>query len=105
MSARRWCFTKFLEEEDQQGLDGWIQNIRQDPRVRGVAGQMEKCPTTGRLHLQGYVELTGPQRLAGMKKLFGQEVHLEAAKGTRGQNVKYVNKELVNYCLPFIFFN
>lgn len=104
MAARRYCFTWFVDDEDIMTLDAKLEEIRADPRVRGMAGQLEECPTTKRLHLQGYIELTQPVRMAGMKKLLGDHVHLAAAKGTRHQNVEYVNKKSVTMSLPYIFF-
>lgn len=48
----------------------------------------------GTHHLQGYIELTQPQRISAMKKMKGLErAHLEARRGTRDQARNYCMKE------------
>lgn len=51
-----------------------------------LVGQREKCPETGREHIQGYVEFEHPQRMDAVKKAIGDAgAHLEVRKGTRDQ--------------------
>lgn len=44
-------------------------------------------------HLQGYVFFSNVKRFAGVKKLFPDRTHIEAARGTPAQNRKYCSKE------------
>lgn len=53
--------------------------------------QTEICPTTGRVHVQGYVEMETRMRLTQIK-LFFPGAHLEVAKGTPLENYLYCTK-------------
>lgn len=56
--------------------------------------QREVCPTTGREHFQGYLELTVRQRLAAVKTALGDpSVHLEPRKGTALEAKAYCQKD------------
>lgn len=56
--------------------------------------QEEKAPTTGAIHIQGYLRFTAPWRLERIKNWIGnQTVHLEPARGNMGDNYKYCTKE------------
>jgi len=60
----------------------------------------EKCPTTNKTHLQGYMALKKPMRITELK-LAGKP-HLEACKGSEEQNITYCSKEgsVVQYPTP-----
>jgi len=46
--------------------------------------QLEKCPTTGNMHFQGYIELTKVMRFTALKKIFNDNtLHIEPRKGTQ----------------------
>lgn len=64
-----------------------------DETANFVIFQKEKCPSTGKLHLQGYMELEKRIRFGALKKLVGEKVHLEKRKGNQGQAIKYCSKE------------
>jgi len=58
----------------------------------------EKCPKTGKPHLQGFVQLHKKKLLTGMKKLFPDgQAHFEIAGGNPQQNRTYCIK--VNFNL------
>ncbi len=59
----------------------------------------EIAPTTGTPHLQGYVHFKNPRFLKPLLKLgiFG---HMELAKGTAEQNIKYVRKTRIGDEVP-----
>jgi len=91
---RNWLFTMFLDRgglaldaASEYGalLDG-VDNIR-----CGV-WQLECCPESSRLHLQGYVEFDCSVRMAHCKSIFGSTVHLEGRKGSRSQAIEYCRK-------------
>lgn len=55
--------------------------------------QKEKCPETGREHIQGYVQFARKCRgIAKLQKLIGN-CHVEVARGTLADNKKYCSKE------------
>jgi len=52
----------------------------------------EICPTTGKKHLQGYVNTRSPKDLSVLKKLF-PKAHLEICGGNPDQNRRYCIKD------------
>lgn len=84
MRSRNWCFTAW------KPLDwGYIVETRADYIIVGE----EVCPTTGKVHYQGYVEFPNPIGLGGLKKLFGSETHFEPRRGTQKQAIEYCKKD------------
>lgn len=98
MSSRRWIFTYFTDDDDLPNADLFVRSLRAHQDFRGLALQLEQCPTTARLHLQGYVEWNKPIRLAALKKL-SPTTHWEPAKGSRQQCVAYCSKDDTCYIL------
>lgn len=89
-TVRNVCFTINNPTTDvyqnlQNQLDG----------VSGCIWQLEKCPSSGTLHIQGYLELSKPKRFSGIKKLLGcNSAHLEPRKSkTPGPAIDYCRKE------------
>lgn len=65
-------------------------------KIRYLVFQREKCPSTGKLHYQGYVELFKPARHAGLKKALGCSsvwAKPKAKDSTREQARDYCMKE------------
>lgn len=97
MTTRNACFTlhqpfdltTLLFRDPLTELHPWY------GRIKYLICQEEKCPETGRLHLQGYVELTRSIRFPAIKQLlgFGDHVHLEPRRGNRDQAKAYCEKE------------
>lgn len=56
---------------------------------------IELCPETKKEHFQGYFELPSGdrKRLSELKKLLGDKIRFEAAKGNREANVNYCKKD------------
>lgn len=87
MSSRSWCFTfnnpdGLLNYEDEFVPHG----------ARYLIFQLEYAPTTGTPHFQGYVEFSGPKRLAGVRKIL-RSAHWEPRQGTRDEARKYCMKD------------
>jgi len=62
--------------------------------IRYMCVGLEKCPTTGRSHVQGWMQFTEKVRITTIVKLVGtNKIHLEAIKGTEEQNEKYCKKD------------
>lgn len=55
--------------------------------------QLERAPSTGRLHWQGYCEFSSPLSQATIKRHLGRTVHIEKAGGTREHSRVYCTKE------------
>lgn len=90
--ARCWCGTLHLSE---QGLDGsaYLEEKHATNLIKYGIGQIEECPTTGRRHLQFYVQLHRSQRLTWLKAKIDSEAHWEPARGSFEENKKYCTKE------------
>lgn len=62
--------------------------------VKAIVYQLEKAPTTGMLHFQGYLETDRQVLLSTVKKIAGFEnAHLEMRQGTPAQAYAYASKE------------
>lgn len=85
-AAKKWCFTWFDFPED------WMAPLA--PAFKGAEwiGGEEICPTTGKKHIQGYVEFPTKVRPAGYKGM-DKSIHWEKAKGNRQQNIEYCAKD------------
>lgn len=64
-----WMFTSFDEEVKLP-----------ESEVEYAIYQREKCPSTGKLHWQGFVRFHSRKRFTTVKKIFGPGVHLEFAR-------------------------
>lgn len=80
MTSRSYCFTEFIAEELVTQLDGeedvapaveyakaFVDSLGSAEGVRYCIGQLERCPDTGRLHLQGYVEFSTSKSVRWLK--------------------------------------
>nr|WAE42501.1 MAG: replication associated protein [Cressdnaviricota sp.] len=86
MARRNWCFTI----NDPASIDAFAIPEDAHGTIRYCVWQHEKVE---RLHIQGYVELTKPQRLVAVKRLLKCDtVHLEERRGTREQARAYCMK-------------
>lgn len=64
------------------------------PRIAYLVYQVEKCPTSGRLHIQGYAESRVRLRLKAFQQELGDPVaHIEQRRGKVEDAVKYCTKE------------
>jgi hypothetical protein len=85
MTSRRWCFT-INNPIDEDYPEEWTNET-----IKLMVAQME-LGEEGTLHIQGYLEMKQPVRLAAMKKLLPR-AHLEKARGTKGDCITYCLKE------------
>lgn len=79
---RNVCFTSFIcPTMDQKELEYYIY-------------QKEKCPTTGREHWQGYLELKKQSYKSAVQRIIGDPVaHIEARRGTQADAIRYCKKD------------
>jgi len=73
-------------------LTAWEKPVFDESCMTYLCGQQEKCPTTGTLHWQVYVELTSGRRLNFFKEKFGHAVHVEPVGRNNGAH-KYCLKD------------
>lgn len=67
--------------------------LANDDRVTYGIGQEEVCPTTGRDHIQGYVEFDKARRINAIKKILPSGANIRCSNGTAAQNRVYCSKE------------
>ncbi|CCH63354.1 Rep [Cuban alphasatellite 1] len=82
--SRNYCFTLFSYVLPLfNSLPDWANYL---------VFQEEESPSTGRRHIQGYVNLKSPQSFSFLKKKLGDGVHLEQARGSASCNRDYCRK-------------
>lgn len=71
-------------------------------KVRYFIVQLEECPTTGKKHYQGYVQIHKKHRVSTIGKFLDMlGAHFEIAKGTVKDNQTYCSKEETRYAGPW----
>ncbi len=86
--SRNYVFTIF-DKQDGSSLPTWTELPDQ---FTFMVWQVERCPRTHRLHVQGYCELVRPQDIVWIKNHLG-EGHYETRKGTSSQAIAYCQKQ------------
>lgn len=90
-AAKHWTFTFFIVNLDVGPWVQWVHSLR--PYVAGYVAGLETCPTTGRKHIQGYLEFKSKKRPMPMLSEVLPGAHWEVARGNRDQNREYCTKE------------
>lgn len=92
-SSRNWVFTMY----EAPGVHWPIQG--EDPvklyipeKMKHIQYQMERCPETGRLHMQGFVQLKAKVRMPSAKSMLKNNPHMEIMKGGTKDNEVYCQK-------------
>lgn len=94
-----WVFTIFFPQDSTSPLEhGWMTNLwTQQISTGSDANYMiygiETCPTTKRMHYQGYLEFASKKSMKQLKKLLPNGTHLEQRRGTQAQAITYCQKE------------
>lgn len=97
--ARSFVFTLFVAEQlltyeaRVEFRDNVVNCCHESERTRYIVAGLEKCPSSERWHLQGYIEFNRPCTSNYVKGLLGHSVHLEKRKGSREQARSYCLKD------------
>lgn len=103
---RNFCFTRYFDSEEgaiesASHLDGYFT----DDLFSYIIVNVEACPTTARIHWQGYCELSKQARWGQIKRtatiLVG--AHVETRKGSQQQAIDYCMKEESRVAGPFSY--
>lgn len=93
MRSRGWTFTVFCKDgDDVNEVRDNIINLHVMKGVQYIICGVEKCPTTGKIHIQGYLYYKNAVSFKSVKTVM-RESHWEKAKGTAEQNKKYCSKD------------
>lgn len=95
-TRRHYVFTVFPQHEsDAESLcEQTYQSLSQSKYVRYAIFQLERGESTGRLHVQGYVEFKRPTRRSAAKLAIGNvTANVQERRGTRIQARDYASKE------------
>lgn len=90
MTSKRFCFTVNNPKPESHV-------VLADLDCRYICYGTEVAPTTGTLHLQGYVVFKSNKTLVGAKKVLPPGAHIEIAKGSTVDNIKYCSKDGTPY--------
>ena len=80
MAATAWCGTLHLDTEEFDG-ETFLKQLVEAKRIAYGIGQIERCPTTGRLHFQFYIQAHRTQALSWVRKYIADRAHWEQARG------------------------
>lgn len=86
---RNLLFTNFENTSDWKQ---YLQTLYDTDKIQYIIAQLEECPTTHKLHIQGYIELKKQTRFKTLKKLLGNSSHIEKRLGTQQQAIDYCSK-------------
>jgi len=86
----RWVLT-YNNFENELPFEDVIPRIASVADVKRAVVGREISPTTGVVHLQGYLEFTRSKRLAFVRRIFN-DGHWDRARGTALQNYNYCTK-------------
>lgn len=87
---RNWLFTCF---DLSDKFTEWTEDTKPED-VRYLVYQPERCPDTGREHLQGYIELSKSYRRSAVQGLLSNgRIHLEARQASREKARRYCLKD------------
>ena len=107
-NGRNWCFTVNANEEEAKL---WVDTATAElapvdlfdaEHMKAAFYQLERAPTTGQVHLQGFVVMHKVSRLTAVSKVL-PHAHLELMKGTVVQNVEYCSKSATKVAGPWKF--
>jgi len=105
-----WCFTINADEEHGEG-DTWEKTATAElapvelfdaGEMKCIYYQLEKAPTTGQRHLQGFLVTLKTARLTKVSKLL-PHAHFEKMRGTVKQNVDYCSKAETKIAGPWSY--
>lgn len=104
--SRIWTFTK-QASTDEEKITWPLANAENPPlqnpdpeKIQGLFYQVERAPTTGQLHLQGFLITKKKATFSAVRALL-PGTHLERARGTQQQNKDYCSKSTSKVVGPF----
>lgn len=92
--SRNWCFTIQADEEGETTWPVCTEiPIEVPTQSKFIMCQVERAPTTGKIHLQGFCCFKNAIGMATAVRLLGGHAHVEPMRGTVQENEVYCGKE------------
>lgn len=109
MTSRNYCFT--INHESECAIEDFGRSFQgiceQTAHLKRIVCQIERGESSGRLHIQGYLELTSPVRIVAIKNWSSSPLwaygHYECRRGTVEQAYAYCRKENSRVSGPYEF--
>lgn len=99
--SRRFCFTLNGYKWDEDPTGERMLSEPLDKKVEFVIWSKEQAPSTGTMHIQGYMRLKNQGTIGTVQKVLGYKCHVEACDGSEGDNVSYCSKENTHIAGPW----
>jgi RNA helicase./Putative viral replication protein. len=98
-TSRHFIITFFDDSLTEEKIVEYLKKIKS---LRGAIGQIEKCPSTGKLHYQAYFEFENAVRITAITKTLNG-AHVERRLGSRQDAITYCSKEESRVSGPWTF--
>lgn len=92
-----FCFTDFNEHNIENGYTKFYNEFKDV--IRGIAWGKETCPSTGKLHNQGFIQMFKQCRFTAIQKIIKSKCHFEVMLGSIKDNENYCSKENIYFKL------
>lgn len=100
--SQAWCFTLFTKLDKSGNYSPTF--VFDEDKMAYAIMQVEECPTTAKLHFQGYVEFKNRVAFKRAKRLLQSDtVRITIAKGSSDHNRTYCTKEETRVDGPWEF--
>lgn len=86
-----FCFTDFKKENVKNGYHAIFEDFKDE--IRALAWGREKCPTTGNIHNQAFIQFYKQSRGSRIQKIIKEKCHYEVMRGSIKENKKYCSKD------------
>lgn len=103
VQKRHWCLTiyaghiglddDFSDEEIIDAMRSHWESVNDLPGIRYAIAQIERCPSTQKLHIQAYLEFKDSKRMGTIYKMY--PAHIEYRLGSRDDARDYCRKKIV----------
>lgn len=101
--GRYWRFTNFTIPEGHTLEEALVVYNISIPEFQYIQFQIEKCPTKGKLHHQGWFQMNKPVSTKFVKENFNKNMNFSLTKGSQVQNIKYCTKAETYVAGPYEF--
>ena len=96
-NSKHFCFTWYYGDKSKDTCEKIFKTHFENENLVFILGGYEICPTTGRNHLQSYMQYKDKKSfntaLIALNKSFDNHPHMESCKGSDIDNDKYCSKD------------